>query len=60
VAFSVRQLSCVDCPCWMESGFTEREALGAGGGGGGGGGAVTFFLAQPTMISPRAKLEIKK
>jgi len=44
----------------MESGFTEREALGAGGGGGGGGGAVTFFFAQPTIINPAVKPKIKR
>src|SRR5262249_29952884 len=46
LAFSVRQVSCVDCPAWMESGLAESDAVGAAGGGGGGGGGV-LFLAQP-------------
>src|SRR5690349_17716987 len=48
VAFSVCQVSVVDCPAFTVAGLAEMFAVGAGGGGGGGGGgAAVFFLPQP-------------
>src|SRR5579859_4276802 len=49
VAFSVRQVSCVDWPGWIVSGLAESDAVGCGGGGGGGGGGGVLFLAQPAI-----------
>jgi hypothetical protein len=60
VAFSVRQVSVVDCPRCTEFGFALMLAVGAGGGGGGGGGAAgCFFLHAVTSISPaRARTRV--
>src|SRR5213594_3879225 len=50
VALVVCQVRVVDCPFCTESGFAEREAVGAGGaGGGGGGGGAAFFLHALTI-----------
>src|SRR5579859_5793573 len=49
VALLVCQVSEADCPAWIEVGFTEIDAVGAGGGGGGGGGGgAAFFLQAPS------------
>jgi hypothetical protein len=58
VAFCVCHVSVVDCPAWIESGFAESDAVGAGGGGGGGGGGAAFFFAHPT-IKASAAAQIK-
>src|SRR5438477_386836 len=43
---------------WIEFGFTEIEAVGAGAaGGGGGGGGVAFFPHAPRVITaPRVRI----
>jgi hypothetical protein len=51
VAFSVCQVSCVDCPASIVAGFAEIEAVGEGGGGGGGAGGGGCFLWQPAMTN---------
>src|SRR5215510_5578835 len=59
LAFSVRQVSWVDCPAWIESGFAESDAVGVGGGGGGGGGGGVLFFSQPARKKSAANTSNK-
>src|SRR4051812_11236653 len=57
VAFSVFQVSVVDCPWLMELGLAEMDAVGAGGGGGGACGVTgAGFLPQPATNTSMNKL----